>query len=99
MAVVRYSVRAERDLTVIADYTLKRWGEDQVIRYLDGLEACCQNLAMLPALGRTCDDIRPGLRRMELGLPNPASRHVAGTAADGRRLSATYRFPIVREYV
>lgn len=33
MAVVRYSVRAERDLTVIADYTLKRWGEDQVIRY------------------------------------------------------------------
>lgn len=54
MAVVRYSVRAERDLTVIADFTLKRWGEDQVIRYLDGLEACCQNLAVSPALGRTC---------------------------------------------
>ena len=52
---------------VIADYTLERWGEDQVLRYLDGLEACCEKLAESPALGRTCDDIRPGLRRMEHG--------------------------------
>ncbi|MEZ5404567.1 MAG: type II toxin-antitoxin system RelE/ParE family toxin [Bryobacteraceae bacterium] len=67
MATVRYSVRAESDLTAIADYTLERWGEDQVGRYLDGLEACCSKLAVSPALGRACDEVRPGLRRMEHG--------------------------------
>jgi hypothetical protein len=52
---------------VIADYTLKRWGEDQMFRYLDDLEACCQKLAKFPELGRKSDEIRPGLRRMEHG--------------------------------
>ncbi len=51
----------------IGDYTLRIWGEDQTIRYIDGLEACCQMLADNPALGRACDDVRPGLRRMEHG--------------------------------
>jgi toxin ParE1/3/4 len=63
----RLSCRAEVDLMEIARYTLQRWGEDQTIRYLDGLEACCQQLAGNPELGRQCDDIRPGLRRMEHG--------------------------------
>ena len=78
MAIVRYSVRAERDLTVIADYTLNRWGEDQVVRYLDDLEACCQKLAVSPGLGRACDDIRPGLRRMEHGKHIVFYREAAG---------------------
>jgi putative addiction module CopG family antidote len=56
---------APNGMTMIANFTLKRWGEDQVVRYLDCLEACCQKLAVSPALGRTCDDVRPGLRRME----------------------------------
>ena len=64
---LRYSVRAGRDLTLIAEYTRNRWGEDQVNRYLDDLEACCQRLAASPLMGRACDDIRPGLRRMEHG--------------------------------
>ena len=46
-------------------YTLSTWGEDQTIRYIDGLETCCQQLADNPELGRRCDHIRPGLRRME----------------------------------
>jgi toxin ParE1/3/4 len=46
-------------------YTLHAWGEDQTIRYIDGLETCCQQLADNPELGRPCDHIRPGLRRME----------------------------------
>ncbi len=51
----------------IAAYTLRTWGEDQAIHYIDGLEACCRRLADNPALGRTSDDVRPGLRRMECG--------------------------------
>lgn len=49
----------------IGAYTLQAWGENQTIRYIDGLETCCQRLADNPELGRPCDHIRPGLRRME----------------------------------
>jgi toxin ParE1/3/4 len=63
----RFSRRAEADLVGIGAYTLRTWGEDQTIRYIDDLEACCQMLADTPALGRACDDVRPGLRRMERG--------------------------------
>ena len=49
----------------IGAYTLQAWGEDQTIRYIDGLETCCQQLADNPESGRRCDHIRPGLRRME----------------------------------
>jgi toxin ParE1/3/4 len=52
VAAFRFSRRAESDLMEIAQYTLNR---------------CCQQLADNPDLGRACDDIRPGLRRMEHG--------------------------------
>ena len=67
MSVVRFGPRAEADLLAIADYTLHEWGAEQALRYVDGLEACCQLLAENPAMGRSCDQIRPGLRRMEHG--------------------------------
>ncbi|HZL68493.1 MAG TPA: type II toxin-antitoxin system RelE/ParE family toxin [Candidatus Limnocylindrales bacterium] len=67
MAGFRFSRRAEADLLSIADYTLRTWGEAQADRYIGELETCCQMLADNPALGRPCDDIRPGLRRMEHG--------------------------------
>ena len=67
MAVFRFSRRAEADLLSIGAYTLHTWGEDQTIRYIDDLEACCQMIADNPTLGRACDDVRPGLRRMERG--------------------------------
>ena len=67
MAAFRFSRRAEADLLGIGAHTLRTWGEDQAIRYLDDLEACCQMLADNPMLGRACDDVRPGLRRMERG--------------------------------
>jgi toxin ParE1/3/4 len=59
---------AETDLTEIASYTLHRWGIDQTIRYIDALEVCCQRLVDEPKLGRACEQIRPGLRRVEHGL-------------------------------
>jgi len=63
----RFSRRAEADLLNIADYTLRTWGSAQADRYLGELEACCQFLADNAALGRTCDEVRPGLRRLEHG--------------------------------
>ena len=53
-------------LSIGAD-TLRTWGESQAVRYIGDLEACCHLLADNPALGRACDDVRPGLRRMEIG--------------------------------
>jgi toxin ParE1/3/4 len=67
MALLRFSRRAEVDLLCIGAYTLRTWGEGQTTVYLDDLEACCQMLAGNPALGRSCDDVRRGLRRMECG--------------------------------
>ena len=51
----------------IGSYTFRTWGKDQAIRYIDDLEAYCRMLASHPELGRACDSIRPGLRRMEHG--------------------------------
>jgi toxin ParE1/3/4 len=63
----RFSRRAERDLLGIGEYTLRTWGEQQAARYINELEKCCQILADNPALGRRCDEVRPGLRRLERG--------------------------------
>ena len=58
---------AEEDLLSIGEYTLRNWGEAQTIRYLDGIEDCCRMLAANPLIGRACDQVRSGLRRMEYG--------------------------------
>jgi toxin ParE1/3/4 len=67
MAAFRFSRRAEADLLSIGIHTLETWGEAQAARYIGELEICCQRLADNPMLGRSCDYIRPGLRRMEQG--------------------------------
>jgi len=77
VARIRFSQHAEADVMSIATYTLQTWGEEQAARYIDDLEACRQMLAGDPALGRTCDDIRPGLRRMERGRHVVFYRHEA----------------------
>ncbi len=67
MAVARFTRRAELDLLSIGEYTLRTWGPTQTDRYLSEMEACCRRLAENPLLGRACDEIRAGLRRMEQG--------------------------------
>jgi toxin ParE1/3/4 len=67
VATFRFSRRAEADLMSIGDYTLRTRGIKQAVRYLGELEDCCQTLADNPALGRLCDEIRPGLHRLEHG--------------------------------
>lgn len=46
MAKFRLSRLAEADLMDIGTYSLDKWGEDQTIRYIDALEACCQQLGI-----------------------------------------------------
>jgi toxin ParE1/3/4 len=67
VAAFRFSRRAEDDLLSIGDYTLRTWGKAQTARYIGELEVCCQTLADNPALGRLCEDVRPGLRGLEHG--------------------------------
>jgi plasmid stabilization system protein ParE len=92
---IRFSRLAESDLLSIGSYTLRTWGEAQTLRYIDALEACCQQLADNPASGRSCDDIRPGLLSQgarqacdflparaggNSGFPHFARAHAAGQA-------------------
>ena len=37
----------------------------QAAHCVEELQVCCQTLADNPALGRLCDDVRPGLHRVE----------------------------------
>jgi toxin ParE1/3/4 len=61
----RFSRLARLDLIEIADYTVETWGLEQAERYMDGLDDCFMQLAQSPGIGRACDRIRNGYRRME----------------------------------
>ena len=78
MAAFRLSRLADADLTEIGAYTLRTWGPEQTIRYLDSLEACCQHLADSPKSGRPCENVSPGLRRREHGSHVVFFRRTAG---------------------
>lgn len=65
MADYRFSNLARLDLVEIGEYTLDRWGIEQAIRYLDSLEKCFERVAANPEIGRKCDRLRKGYRRME----------------------------------
>jgi len=70
----------------IAAYTFRTWGERQVERYLNVLEDCCLRLAASPLLGRSCDEVSLGLRRMEQGRHVIFYRQVSGGIAVSRIL-------------
>lgn len=67
MTRVRISVEAERDIDSIAAYTTSTWGWRQTNQYLARLEDGFDTIAHNPALGRSCDAVRAGLRRFEIG--------------------------------
>jgi toxin ParE1/3/4 len=62
-----FSKLAEADLAAILDYTADSWGTAQAEAYLDGFAECFSRLAKTPGLGRACDQLHPGLKRMEHG--------------------------------
>jgi toxin ParE1/3/4 len=65
MPAFQFSERARLDLVEIADYTLDKWGIDQADRYIDSLYECFALLAKSPRIGRPCDKVREGYRRIE----------------------------------
>ena len=60
----RLSKSAELDLAEIADYTTDVWGATQADLYLDSLVECFLRIAQRPHLGRACDSVHPGFRRI-----------------------------------
>jgi toxin ParE1/3/4 len=67
LAGYRFSRLARLDLIEIADYTMDKWGLRQAERYLDDLDDCFTRLVQTPQMGRACDLIRLGYRRVEQG--------------------------------
>lgn len=61
----RFSRLARLDLIEIAEYTLGQWGLGQAEHYLDRLDDCFKRLVQNPRMGRVCDSIRAGYRRIE----------------------------------
>lgn len=78
MLQINVSVEAEEDIDLIAAYTTRTWAWRQTNRYLAKLEDGFELLAENPRIGRSCDSIRPGLHRFEIGkhvvfyVPDPS---------------------------
>lgn len=64
------SPAAQADLEQIWDYACDRWGADQAERYLRELQHGIERAAVNPRIGRACDEVRPGYRKL------PAGSHV-----------------------
>jgi toxin ParE1/3/4 len=63
---VRISTEAENDIDQIASYTISNWGTAQADRYLNKLEDGISALGNNPLIGRPCDSLQRGLRRLEI---------------------------------
>ncbi len=61
------SPAAHADLERIWDYTRDRWGVDQTEEYLRELQHAIERVAANPRIGRACDEIRPGYRKLAAG--------------------------------
>lgn len=55
---------ADSDLVEIARYTTAEFGVEQARKYRDQFAACFASLAENPMLGRSADEVAPGLRRI-----------------------------------
>lgn len=59
--------QAASDLRAIAIHTQERWGREQCRRYVQQLDEAFHRLAENPQLGKPCDEIRSGYRKLPLG--------------------------------
>lgn len=78
MAAFHLQREAEADLLEIGRYTEERWGREQRVRYLAALDQRFHTVANNPALGKGCDDLYPGLRRILEGSHVVYFREVGG---------------------
>lgn len=61
------SPAAQADLEQIWDYTHEHWGVDQAEQYLRELQRAIERAAANPRIGRACEEIRPGYRKLAAG--------------------------------
>lgn len=61
---LRLSGRAAVDLSEIADFTIAAFGVEQARKYRDQFHRCFDSLLANPLLGRSADELAPGLRRI-----------------------------------
>jgi toxin ParE1/3/4 len=63
----RLTPAAQRDLSLIWDYTEGRWDAVQAETYINEIRAAVERVADDPRRGHPCDEIRPGYRRYSIG--------------------------------
>ena len=61
---LRISREADADLVAISRYTTGQFGAEQARRYRDQFARCFASLLDNPLLGRSADELAPGLRRI-----------------------------------
>jgi len=61
---LRLTIRAQRDLLGILQYTYDTWGESKQIEYTAALEQSLTRLLIFPDVGRVRGDIRKDLRSL-----------------------------------
>jgi len=67
MARYQLTPSANNDLKEIARYTKKSWGGDQAKKYLKELRRALETLAKTPKVGRSREELAPGLRSFQAG--------------------------------
>ena len=58
------SRQADNDLVSISQYTSAEFGESKARKYRDHLKGCFDALLTNPHLGRSAEELAPGLRRI-----------------------------------
>ena len=66
MAQLRFTESAERDLIEIGNF-IARDNPTNAARFVERIEERCQLLAVHPLMGRTRDELVPGLRSLPFG--------------------------------
>lgn len=61
------TVQAQDDLDSIGEYTLERWGTEQVISYLSRIDATFEELCQSEANDRDASQIKRGLLSVQAG--------------------------------
>ncbi len=73
---ITFAPEAEDDLRSLLADTYISWGETQLRAYADRLLTTTRSLTAYPHMGRTRDDLMPGMRSL------PAGHHVIYYVAD-----------------
>lgn len=56
MSQYQFTTQAQQDLIQIRCFTLKHWGSEQSISYLEELRKTLQLLSEMPLMGKNCSD-------------------------------------------